>query len=135
MPFGKEKGKIMREMQSERKRLMFGTIDVSVEVHDGKKMPENELMLEMLTSYFGHLLVIDIPFYIKVSVYKGFFALEMSVLGIDGLKMFDYKNKKFTTAMRLMDIGIPALQQAGWVRISTNASKEFYSIIFVLPKD
>ena len=125
----------MKFIKKERKRLMFGTIEVSVEVHDGKKMQENELVLAMLTNYFGHPLVADIPFYIKLSVYKGFLVFEMTVLSIKGLKMYDYKNKKFTTAMRLIDISIPALKQTGWTRISSNTSKEFYSIIFVLPKD
>jgi len=122
----------MRWNDTDQKEFMFGNISIKVKVPIGKDFPSNETIIGLLTEMFGHPIIDDVPFYVEYSVCKGFMSIELNILATNGLKLYNYKNKKYQIAMTLMHMAIDALERTGWTRVAYDGSKKRMAYTLVI---
>ncbi len=115
-----------------QKQFMFGSVPITVKVLEEKTLPSNETVMILLKEMFGQPIVEDVSFYVIYSVYKDFMTVEMMILSSDGLKLYNYKNKKFGVAMTLMHMARDALERTGWTRVAATSDKKLLSYTYVL---
>ena len=121
---------IWNDMQ--QKEFMFGSIPIKVKVSVDKTFPSNETIMVLLREMFGHPIVEDVAFYVSYTVYKDFMAIMMEILPLNGLKLYDYKNKKYGVAMSLLHMATETLEGIGWTRVAVSSDKRLLSYTYIL---